>query len=122
MSVVAWISSGLLAIMYLLAGGMKVALPRPRLEAQFAYSKVVGVPLTRAIGVVELLGAVGVILPRLLGIVPILSPLAAVGLALVQLGAIGYHLWHKDPVRGLVTNVVLLALSVFVAVILFLGW
>ena len=79
-------------------------------------------PLTRTIGVVELLGAIGVILPRLLGILPVLSPIAAVGLAALQVAAIGYHLWHKDPVRGLVVNVVLLALSVFVAVVLFLGW
>ncbi len=122
MSVVAWIASGLLALLYLLSGGMKVVLPRPRLLTQFPFAEVLGVPLTRIIGVLEVLGAVGVILPRLLGILPILSPLAAVGLALIQVAAIIYHLWHKDPVKGLVVNVVLLALSAFVAVILFLGW
>ena len=122
MSVVAWIASGLLALMYLLSGGMKTVLPRPRLETQFPFSKVLGVPLTRTIGVLEVLGAVGVILPRMLGILPILSPIAAVGLALIQVAAIIFHLRQKDPVRGLVINVVLLALSVLVAVILFLGW
>ena len=41
----------------------------------------------KALGAVEILGAVGLILPALLDIAPILVPLAAVGLALIMVGA-----------------------------------
>jgi len=37
----------------------------------------------KALGAVEILGAVGPILPALLDITPVLVPLAAVGLALI---------------------------------------
>ena len=41
----------------------------------------------KALGAVEILGAVGLILPALLDIAPILVPLAAVGLASIMVGA-----------------------------------
>ena len=41
----------------------------------------------RFIGVVEILGAVGLILPALLRIRPVLTPLAAVGLFIIMIGA-----------------------------------
>jgi uncharacterized membrane protein YfcA len=47
-------------------------------------------------------------------IAPILVPLAAVGLALVMVGAIVVHARRKEPMN-IVVNVVLIALAIFVA-------
>jgi hypothetical protein len=77
-----WIVQGLLALLFLFAGGMKLALP---LEALTAQTPLPGLFL-RCIGVAEVLGAIGLVLPGLLRIRPGLTPLAA-GLVLIMSGA-----------------------------------
>ena len=62
----------------------------------------------------ELLGGLGLLLPALTGILPWLTPLAAAGLALVMLLAMGFHATRRErPVIAF--NTVLLLLAVFVA-------
>ncbi|MDR3664978.1 MAG: DoxX family protein [Mycobacterium sp.] len=68
----------------------------------------------RAIGVVEILGAIGLIAPPLVHILPVLAPLAAVGLALVMVGAIVAHGRRKE-IPNVVVNLVLFGLAVVVA-------
>ena len=79
-----WIVQVLLALMFLSAGGMKLVLPLNKLTGP------VTLPgwFTRFIGVAELLGGLGLILPSLLRIKPWLTPLAALGLVLIMIGAI----------------------------------
>lgn len=80
-----WTIQGLLALLFLLAGGMKLLLPITLLQAQMP------IPLPdlfiRFIGVIEAAGALGLILPGLTRIKPFLTPLAACGLALEMIGA-----------------------------------
>jgi DoxX-like family len=78
-----WVVQGLLALLFLFAGGMKLILP---LEQMTGPVPIPGL-LLRFIGVVEVLGALGLILPGLLGIRPELTPLAAAGLVIVMIGA-----------------------------------
>ena len=78
-----WAVQGLLALLFLFAGGMKLILP---LEQMTGPVPIPGL-LLRFIGVVEVLGALGLILPGLLGIRPGLTPLAAAGLVIVMIGA-----------------------------------
>lgn len=56
----------------------------------------------------------GLILPGIPGIAPILTPLAASGLALQQVGAAVVHLRRKEP-QFIIGNLVLIAIAVFVA-------
>ncbi|WDG18187.1 DoxX family protein [Microbacterium sp. Clip185] len=72
-------------------------------------------------GVVEVLGAVGLILPPLTGIAPILAPIAAIGLVLVQLGAVVFHL-RRGEAKVVPMNLVLLMLAVAAAVLGFIVW
>ena len=78
-----WVVQGLLALLFLFAGGVKLATPLDEMVAQS------GLPgaLILFIGVAEVLGALGLILPGLLRIRPALTPLAAAGLTLIMIGA-----------------------------------
>ena len=78
-----WIAQGLLALVFLFAGGLKLVLP---LEALTAQAPLPGAFL-RFIGVAEVLGAIGLVLPGLLRIRPGLTPLAAAGLVIIMIGA-----------------------------------
>jgi len=78
-----WVVQGLLALLFLFAGGMKLVLP---LEAMQGPVELPGLFL-RCIGVAEVLGALGLILPGLLRIRPGLTPLAAAGLVIIMIGA-----------------------------------
>jgi DoxX-like family len=70
--------------------------------------------LVTFIGICEILGAIGVILPAVTGILPWLTPLAALGLAVIMLLASGFHAMRRGyPNIGV--NLVLLALAAFVA-------
>lgn len=83
MNTVLWVCQGLLAALFLSAGGMKLVMP---LEAMAGPVALPGLFL-RGLGVVEVLGAVGLILPGLLRIRPGLTPLAAAGLVIIMMGA-----------------------------------
>jgi hypothetical protein len=78
-----WTVQGLLAAMFLFAGGMKWAMPIAMLEAQ---SHLPGA-FVRFIGVCEVLGALGLILPGFFRVRTDLTFLAAVGLVLIMTGA-----------------------------------
>ena len=62
-----------------------------------------------------MLGAIGLILPQATGIAPILTPIAALGLVAVQVGAITVHVRRKET-KVLPVNIVLLLLALFVAI------
>jgi hypothetical protein len=78
-----WLVQGLLAFIFLFAGGMKLVMP---IEALTQQSPLPGL-FMRFIGVAEVLGAIGLILPELLRIRPGLTPLAASGLVIIMIGA-----------------------------------
>jgi len=117
-----WIVGGLLALVYLLAGGTKlVRAPEKLVESGMAWAGSFPAGAVKVIGLVEVLGAVGLILPPLTGIAPVLAPVAAVGLALVQVGAIITHLVRGEA-KALPANIVLLLVAVAVAWIGFIVW
>jgi uncharacterized membrane protein YphA (DoxX/SURF4 family) len=112
MNITLWIAQGLLAAIFLFAGGMKLVLPIEEMTKQMP------IPLPgwflRFTGVIEMLGAIGVILPWLLRIRAGLTPLAAAGLVIVMIGATVYTLAAGDVASALISLVVG-ALAAFVA-------
>lgn len=78
-----WTIQGLLALVFLFTGGLKLVLPIGALTKQVALPGL----LLRFIGVAEVLGAIGLILPGLLRIRQILTPLAAAALVVIMIGA-----------------------------------
>jgi uncharacterized membrane protein YphA (DoxX/SURF4 family) len=92
-----WIVQGLLALLFLFAGSMKLVMPLEQLAGPVELPG----PFLRFIGVAEALGAIGLILPGLLRVRPGLTPLAAAGLVIIMLGA---------TVIGLVTGQIVMVL------------
>ena len=78
-----WTIQGLLAALFLFAGGMKLVMPVALLAQQ---SHLPG-PFMKFIGTCEVLGAIGLIVPGLTKIREHLTPLAAAGLVIIMIGA-----------------------------------
>lgn len=93
-----WIVQGLLALLFLWAGGMKLVLPLDQLTGPFPLPGF----FLRFIGAAEVLGAIGLILPGLLRIRPGLTPLAAAGLIVIMIGATGITLAGGDVAMALI--------------------
>jgi uncharacterized membrane protein YphA (DoxX/SURF4 family) len=111
-----WIVQVLLAAIFLLTGMTKLTQPRQKMAAgPMRWAADVTDAQFRTIGLLEVLGAIGLILPAALGIAPLLTPLAAVGLVVVMVGAIYTHVRYDESER-LAVPIVVLALAVFVAV------
>ena len=105
-----WMIQGLLALVFLFAGSMKLVLPIAVLTQQM--------PLpgwfVRFIGVAEMLGGLGLVLPGLLRIRVGLTSLAASGLVIIMAGAAGLTLATMNAAEALIPAAVGL-LSAFVA-------
>jgi hypothetical protein len=78
-----WVVQGMLALLFLFAGTVKLAMPAQALAAQTPLP----VDFLRFIGVCETLGALGLILPGALRIWTVLTPIAASGLVIIMIGA-----------------------------------
>lgn len=115
MNIALWIVQGLLAVLYGMAGGMKTFAPgKVRENAQMTWAHGQSDSYIRSVGIPEVLGMLGLILPMVTGILPWLTPLAAVGLTVIQLLALfTVHLPRKEPI---LPNIILGALSAFVIV------
>jgi uncharacterized membrane protein YphA (DoxX/SURF4 family) len=110
MNIALWIAQGLLAAIFLFAGGMKLVLPVEEMTQQLPLPGL----FLRFIAVCEVLGAIGLILPGLLRIRPGLTPLAAAGLLIIMIGATLVMLMTDDVAMAPIPLVVGL-LAAFVA-------
>ena len=98
-----WVVQVLLALMFLFAGGMKLAMPVAALEAQPPHMS--GLFL-KFIAVAEVAGALGLILPGLFKIRQGLTPLAAAGLVMIMMGATVISLLGPDARTAMIPAVV----------------
>ncbi len=109
-----WIIQVLLALVFLFTGGMKLVLPIEEMTKQIAMPGW----FLRFIGVCEVLGAIGLILPWLLRIRPGLTPMAAVGLVIIMIGAIVTTLAISDVATALIP----LAVGILAAFVAYGRW
>ncbi len=114
MNIALWIVQIVLAAVYGITGFLKT-FQMAKAQEMLTMAKRHSEDFVRMVGVFELLGALGVVLPVFTGILPWLTPLAAAGLALIQLLAIfTEHLPNRET-KALPVNLVLFVLAVFVA-------
>jgi len=113
MTIALWIVQILLALLFVMAGLMKVSQPVARLQERMSWAKHAAPWMVRLVGVLEILGAIGLILPKATNILPWLTPVAAIGLVLTMLGAIIAHFGLKEVKQASVPFILLL-LSLFI--------
>ncbi|MCU1477898.1 MAG: DoxX family rane protein [Subtercola sp.] len=107
-----------LAIAFILSGGMKVVRPTAALKTtgmvwvdDFTPASV------KLIGAAEVIGGIGLILPFTTNIAAVLSPIAAVALAIIMIGAVVVHVRRSE---AFIPALVLAVLSIVSAVFGFL--
>jgi uncharacterized membrane protein YphA (DoxX/SURF4 family) len=114
MDIAIWVLQILLALTFLAAGMTKLSQRRQKLATSMGWVEDFSDPGVRAIGALEVLGALGLLVPALTGVATVLVPIAAVGLALLMIGAAATHRRRGElPMIGI--NAVLLVLAVVVA-------
>lgn len=116
MTAALWFFAICLAAVYLATGIAKLRTPVGTLAARMPWVGDIPAARVKAIGVVEVVGALGVILPLATGIAPALTAVAAIGLVALQVAAIAMHVRRGETTR-LAVNVVLALLAVVVAVL-----
>jgi hypothetical protein len=115
MNIALWIVQALLALAFLMAGGMKLAIPADQLLANgMTLVEQVPIGLIRFIGLSEVAGALGLILPAALRIQPQLTAWAAGALTFVMLLAVITHAWLGE-MQAIGAPLVLGLLAAFVA-------
>jgi uncharacterized membrane protein YphA (DoxX/SURF4 family) len=115
MNAALWIVQGLLAALFGVAGIMKIFMTK-NAQKMWGWAADRPVGFVRFVGTADILGAIGILFPEITGILPLLTPVAAIGLIVIQLLAIfTVHIPRKE-LNALPFNVLLLAMAVFAAV------
>jgi hypothetical protein len=116
MNVTLWIFQVFLAVVFTGSGLAKGTMSRERLltTGQTGIA-LFPMPVVRMTAAAELLAAAGLLLPWATGIARVLTPVAALGLCVVMVGAAYSHSRLREP-RNVATNVVLFGLALTVAV------
>jgi uncharacterized membrane protein YphA (DoxX/SURF4 family) len=118
MNTLAWIIQGLLAAFFVMPAFTKLTSSQEKLIEKKMLEPAASHLPVRGIGILELLGVFGIILPWLTGITPVLTPIAAVGFALIMLVAFIIHLKSKEY-KILPLLVIVFTLSLIVAYLRF---
>jgi putative oxidoreductase len=109
-----WAAQIFLALVFFITGAGKLFLPMENLYELIPWTKEVNSLPVRLIGFTEIIGSLGLILPSLLRIKPWLTPLAAIGVAVVMLLAIIFNISiGETSVLGI--NILLFLVSLFIA-------
>jgi hypothetical protein len=107
-----WIADGFVAFVTALTGTAKVVLPRETLATRMHWAGAWPRWRIKLLGLAELAGAVGLVVPRATGIAPALTPIAALCVAALMVGAVRTH---RRLGEGFVPAAVIGALCVGIA-------
>jgi uncharacterized membrane protein len=113
-NVALWVLQAILAAVFLATGLNKTVRSKDGMVAMSHWWQAWPAGAIKALGVAELLGVVGILLPWATGIAPVLTPIAAIGLAVVLVGAAGTHLRYREY-KVVPAVLVLLAAAIVVA-------
>jgi uncharacterized membrane protein YphA (DoxX/SURF4 family) len=102
MNYVKWTVQILTALIFIMAGGMKMGMPYEQLSADpnMAWTLDFSPIVVKLIGFVEILGAFGLILPAIFKTQQKLIPIAAAGLALTMIGATAVHVMRGESMMN----------------------
>lgn len=115
MIIALWIATGILALLFAVAGTVKMTQPRAKLATNMGYVEDFTDTQVKLIGATEVIGAIGLIVPAATGIAAWLTPTAAFALAIVMIVAVRVHVRRSEP------SVPAIVLAVFAALV-GVGW
>lgn len=108
-----WVLQWLLALSLVAAGIVKLALPFDQAVELFPWAA--DVPLLFTVtSVLDVLGGLGVLLPSLTRVLPRVTVLAAIGVVLLMLSAVGFYLLRGEA-SEIVPNIVLALVAAAIA-------
>jgi uncharacterized membrane protein YphA (DoxX/SURF4 family) len=116
MNILIWIVQGLLAFAFVMSGSMKLMRSKEQLGETMGWVEDFSQGFIRTISTLEMLAGVGLILPMLVGVLPWLTPVAAVGLVVIMIGAATTHARRGNEGRFIGVTSMMLALAAFVAI------
>jgi hypothetical protein len=112
MNIALWVAQGLAALVFFLTGALKVVTPKEKLVTRLRWAETWPPPRIKLLGFAEVAGAIGLVLPVALHIAPALTPIAAICLAILMLGAVRTH---RRLQEGFVPALVLAIMCVVIA-------
>jgi uncharacterized membrane protein YphA (DoxX/SURF4 family) len=113
LNVTLWILQSILAAFFLMAGIMKIITPIAEQRSQMEWAKHVSGGLIYFAGIMEVLGVLGLLLPSILRIKPVLTPISALGLAVIMILAACLNVSIGETKGAFV--LVIAAIALFVA-------
>lgn len=114
MNTALWAAQLTLAAIFAASGTAKISMSRERLLATGQTGiAMFPMPVVRFTAAMELAAAIGLVAPRLTGIGQVLTPLAALGLCVVMIGAAWAHSRLHEP-ASVAINATLFAVAAFV--------
>lgn len=113
MNIILWVLQIVFGLFFLFVGVMHFVLP-PNLPPMMGWMYELPSGLHVVSGILEILGGLGLILPGLFRTQTRLTPLAALGLVFVMVGAAVWHITRGEA-QNVVQNLVVAALLGFVA-------
>jgi hypothetical protein len=112
MTIALWIAQGFAALVFLATGGLKLVAPKEKLIGRMHWAATWPPGRIKLLGLAEVAGAIGLVLPAALHIAPALTPIAAVCLAVLMLGAaLTHRRLHESFVPALVLALVCVAIA-----------
>lgn len=115
MNILLWIIQILLALLFLFAGGTKFYYTIEQMRAMGPPNQILFPGwFMHFIGVCEILGALGLVLPGLFRTKQYLTPLAAIGLTIIMIGAVVVTAMTFG-IGGAISNLIICLLCAFVA-------
>ena len=99
MSIAMWSISALVALVMLAAGALKIVVPRRELAlSRMKWAGGWSDGRVKLLGLAEVLGSVGLVVPVATGIQPILTPIAALCLTVLMVGAVKTDFDLGEPI------------------------
>lgn len=114
MDIALWALQVILALAIGGAGVLKLSKTKDELAPRMTYVESFTAGQVKAIGAIEVAAGLGIVVPAATGILPVLTPVAAVGIVAIMIGAMITHIVRKEPAL-IIPNIVLAAAAAFVA-------
>jgi uncharacterized membrane protein YphA (DoxX/SURF4 family) len=111
-----WILQWIMAVIFASSGLLIIILPKEKLVSRLSWVRNYSDGTRLFICVSKIVGAIGLIVPRYFNILPVLTPIAAIGLAIIMVLAMLYHI-KKNELKDIPATILFFSMAVFIAIL-----